>query len=101
MGVGRAVAKRQRNHWEAKISRGSCEDEKEKFINGALQLLMTRYGYIRVRVRVNPSIGNSKSNHLGTQGTFKAEERGRGQGRGEETEEPLGGENLKRELRRQ
>ena len=40
-------------------------------------------------------------NHLGAQGTFKAEKGGRGQGRGEETEEPLGGENLKRELRRQ
>jgi len=49
-------------------------------LKGALQLLINRYGYIRfaqVPERVSTKsfvvliIGNSKSFHLGTQGTFK------------------------------
>jgi len=48
-------------------------------VKGALQLLMNRYGWIRfaqVPERVSTKsfvvliIGNSKSNHLGAQGTF-------------------------------
>jgi len=48
-------------------------------VKGVLQLLMNRYGYIRfahVHERVSTKslvvliIGNSKSDHLGAQGTF-------------------------------
>jgi len=58
----------------------SLKNEKDKRVQGALQLLINRYGQIRfaqVPERVSTKsfvvliIGNSKSFHLGAQGTFK------------------------------
>jgi len=60
--------------------RRTCAVNNRPLFKGALQLLMNRYdkvGFAQVPERVSTKrivvliIGNSKSNHLGAQGTFK------------------------------